>query len=767
VSGLSGVTAISAGSLSCLALKSDGTVWEWGADWQDLLWEPWPSTTNIRTTPVQVAGLNGVTAISEARGNHMALKSDGTVWAWGLNAHGELGDGTTISRTTPMPVSGLSGVTAISAGICHGMALKSDGTVWVWGDQLWDHYEPLDPDYGTPTESHIPEQIPGLNGVTAISALSSSMALKSDGTVWELRKVLFVDNVFGYQLVPVSGLSGVIAISEGYYRSLALKSDGTVWEWEGGYLDDGYNYNTYIPVQVHGGNNVGYLNLLDGLFINSVTADKTSPQTAPVTVTWTCNADGLAGLEYGWVIYKDGTCISLAPTPDFYITNNIFSLELLLPGTYKVQVWVKAPDGTIITKDSDNIIVNTWLTINSITADKTSPQTAPVPVTWTCNADSLAGLEYSWVVYKDGIPISSPPILSSYSINNTFSLNITTSGTYKVEAWVIDPWGNVVTKQSDDVVINPELNINSVTADKNSPQMAPVTIIWTCDATGSTELKYDWLVLKNGMYTSWPPIPDFYITNNTFSLNIEDPGTYKVEAWVKDLYGSVVTKQSDEMVIDLAVYHNVTFDSNEGSTVDVQTVLKGEYAVEPDPDPTKVNFDFAGWFTDDNTFKHEFDFANTPITSDITLYARWISDTDGDGIPDIDDNAPDDPNPDQLDTDGDGIGDAGDNAPNVANPDQDNSIDGVMEVFEQASEDGSITGNGQPAENKLNEFYAKLDAVKLLIDAGEIEAAIEELKSILAFVDGDPSPKDLITGDAANDLKTMIEQLILDLESQL
>ena len=71
-------------------------------------------------------------------GDHtVALKTDGTVWAWGYNGWGQLGDGTTTNKTTPVQVSGLSGVIAIAAeGNCTA-ALKSDGTVWAWGDNAY------------------------------------------------------------------------------------------------------------------------------------------------------------------------------------------------------------------------------------------------------------------------------------------------------------------------------------------------------------------------------------------------------------------------------------------------------------------------------------------------------------------------------------------------------------------------------------------------------------------------------------------------------
>lgn len=97
---------VKAGSNYTIALKSDGTVWGWGSNYQGELGD---GTTTSRTTPVQVSGIAGVIAISEGGDEHtLALKSDGTVWAWGYNYSGQLGDGTTTNRTTPVQVSGLN-----------------------------------------------------------------------------------------------------------------------------------------------------------------------------------------------------------------------------------------------------------------------------------------------------------------------------------------------------------------------------------------------------------------------------------------------------------------------------------------------------------------------------------------------------------------------------------------------------------------------------------------------------------------------------------
>ena len=173
VSVLTGVTGISTEDVFSLAVRNDGTVWAWGNNGLGQLGD---GTTTQRLTPIQVSGLTGISAVA-AGGEKpivrvclgcpiisiggpfsVALRNDGTVWTWGANRFGQLGDGTTTQRLTPVQVSGLTGVTAIAAGFAHVLALRSDGTVWAWGNndfgQLGD---------GTITTRHTPVQVLGLN----------------------------------------------------------------------------------------------------------------------------------------------------------------------------------------------------------------------------------------------------------------------------------------------------------------------------------------------------------------------------------------------------------------------------------------------------------------------------------------------------------------------------------------------------------------------------------------------------------------------------
>jgi alpha-tubulin suppressor-like RCC1 family protein len=242
ITGLSDVRAISASNQTGLALRSDGTVWSWGDNSHGQLGSG--AVGGLRTTPAQIAGLSSVTAIAAGYLHSLALRADGTVWAWGDNIAGDLGNDTGVSgqyRPYPLQVAGLSGVTAIAAGQSGSMALRNDGTVWVWG---WKG----NGEFGDGTTSELsatqktPRPVPGLAGVVTIAAgYGHRLAAMADGTVWawggnaegEIGNGVFSTTGCGCVTTPtqVVGLGGVIALSGGSEHSLALKGDGTVWAW--------------------------------------------------------------------------------------------------------------------------------------------------------------------------------------------------------------------------------------------------------------------------------------------------------------------------------------------------------------------------------------------------------------------------------------------------------------------------------------------------------------------------------------------------------
>lgn len=187
-SGLSGSTNVTAGQGYVLAVKSDGTVEAWGT--------PYFDEGQLSVPP----GLSGITMVSASTRHVLALKDDGTVVGWGRNVDGQI--------TIP---AGLSGVIQVSAGDNFSAALKSDGTVVAWGESGSNRI-------------NVPS---GLSGVVEIAAgYDHTLALKDDGTV-----VAWGADLYGGETTVPAGLSGVVSIAAGEGHSAALKDDGTVVSW--------------------------------------------------------------------------------------------------------------------------------------------------------------------------------------------------------------------------------------------------------------------------------------------------------------------------------------------------------------------------------------------------------------------------------------------------------------------------------------------------------------------------------------------------------
>jgi len=286
VLGLAGMTAVAAGFNHCLALASDGTVWGWGVNGEG---ELGIGTYDFRSNvPVQTSFPVGtvITGIAGGGQHSLALKNDGTVWAWGYNVYGALGDGTTVQfRNIPVQVLNLTGAIAIAGGDYHSLALKGDGTVWAWG---YNGYGQLG--NGTNTNSNVPVRVSNLTGVTAItSGWFHSLALKSDGTVWAWGQNWYGQlgpGVSGDSNIPVlvPGLTGMTAIAAGFGHTVALKNDGTVWAWgyngegELGNGTSGTGTSSSIPVRVLSPN--GAITIASGAMHGLATVSPLPPEAA-------------------------------------------------------------------------------------------------------------------------------------------------------------------------------------------------------------------------------------------------------------------------------------------------------------------------------------------------------------------------------------------------------------------------------------------------------------------------------------------------------
>ncbi|TDU82261.1 alpha-tubulin suppressor-like RCC1 family protein [Kribbella voronezhensis] len=254
VGGLSNVVDIAGGHYHSLALLADGTVRGWGYNSFGQLGNG--ATTSAQRTPVAVSPLTDVIAIAGGRDMSYALRSDGTVWGWGLNDTGQLGDGSTTMRTRPVRVGSLEGITAITGGRDHGLAVRSDGTVWGWGDNSQGEVGD-----GTLTNRLSPVQVSGLTGVVEVAAGAyHSLARLASGSVrsWGSNSNgQLGDGTTTRRTtsVAVAGVTGATTIAAGRQHSLAVVADGVVRAWGSnatGQLGDGTLVDRTSPVTVGG-----------------------------------------------------------------------------------------------------------------------------------------------------------------------------------------------------------------------------------------------------------------------------------------------------------------------------------------------------------------------------------------------------------------------------------------------------------------------------------------------------------------------------------
>jgi alpha-tubulin suppressor-like RCC1 family protein len=338
VIGITGITAIAGGSLHSVALKDDGTVWTWGSNAEGELGNG--TTVEFSTVPVEVIAINSITSVASGMQHVIALRNDGTVWDWGVNAFGQLGNGTiTAFSNTPVQVTGLTDIIAIAGGAYHSLALKNNGEVWGWGyngsGELGN---------GTNTNSSVPVQVTGLTGVIAVSCGNSfSIALKNDNTVWTWGSNLEGElgngnNTGSYFPVQVIGLTNVKKIAGGTYHTLAMKNDGSVWTWGFnlyGQLGNGTNTDSNIPVLVAG---LTEITAIAGGYAHSLALTNSG-----VVWDWGYNNYGQLGngtmTDSNIPVQVTGLCQVATPVneitglTDLSISPNPFENELIINGT--------------------------------------------------------------------------------------------------------------------------------------------------------------------------------------------------------------------------------------------------------------------------------------------------------------------------------------------------------------------------------------------------------------------------------------------------
>lgn len=245
------VASVYIAGLQTMTIKNDGSLWVWGRSTKfpdgreasDPVPEYWLSPRHI---------MDNVASISSAHSlfNTMIVQNDGSLWAWGSNEFGQIGDGTTIERLNPVRV--MDNVKAVSIQGWHdsanAFAIKNDGSLWFWGTKISGEREMI-------AEHHYPVHIMD-NVASVYSNGLNFMAHLNDGSLWAWGYNRFGqvgDGTTTHRNYPVHILDNVATFSLGRGHAFAVLTDGSIWAWGAnpwGILGDGTTLNRYVPVQV-------------------------------------------------------------------------------------------------------------------------------------------------------------------------------------------------------------------------------------------------------------------------------------------------------------------------------------------------------------------------------------------------------------------------------------------------------------------------------------------------------------------------------------
>ncbi|UPQ79839.1 fibronectin type III domain-containing protein [Flavobacterium azooxidireducens] len=243
---------ISAGYTHSVGIKTDGTLWAWGDNGYGQLGD---ATTTSKNTPTQIGSANNWESVSASGGFTIAIKVDGSLWAWGNNTFGQLGDGTTTNRTTPTLIGTANNWKSVTIGEGFALAIKDNGTLWSWG---YNNYGQLGD--GTTTNRTVPTQVgTATNWQSTAAGSGFSLAIRTNGTLWAWgynNSGQLGDGTTTNRITPVQiGTENDWAnVAAGYAHSVGLKANGILYTWgnnANGQLGDGTTTNKLTPTGVY------------------------------------------------------------------------------------------------------------------------------------------------------------------------------------------------------------------------------------------------------------------------------------------------------------------------------------------------------------------------------------------------------------------------------------------------------------------------------------------------------------------------------------
>ncbi len=570
-----------------------------------------------------------------------ALKSNGTLWAWGSNFHGQLGDGTGTDAHAPVRIGKLNDWVSVAAGTQHTVAIKSNGTLWTWGynwvGQLGD---------GTTTGRSLPGQVGSDHDWASIAAGEShTLAVKSNGTLWAWGlndDGRLGDGTTDGRLSPVrvGTDSGWASVKAGMYHTVALKTDGSLWAWGQngrGQLGDETTSEKHSPTRI------GMAN--DWVFIAAGTRHsvglKADAATVDINSCTAVSSPGVYRLTADITNSSAANCIQITSSNVILHGGGHLIDGLATSGTRGIDVFSSAGrlsnvvirglrltgwnDGIQLRNTDNGTIEGVGATDNQNSGIHLSNSSSNTVLYNTANTNNFFG------ILLDG--------------GSTGNLIVKNTANNQGQGIQLGQYGSPAGTNT--------LRGNTITSNNNG-----------IDYYGSDNMTIEDNIIQNnwriGIYLEghYNTITRNLVKDNGRSGNTGDAGIYVAYAHNNSIY-------------------NNHFDNYQNFKFDPTWSLINAWSVERQAGTNIVGGPYIGgnyWDgrgCGDSNGDYFCDSAYTLATYNVDSYPlKVFSDADKDGVADSGDNCPNVFNPDQADSDGDRDGDACDNCWHMANDNQ-------------------------------------------------------------------------------------------------
>lgn len=394
------------GGAHTLAIKTNGTLWAWGSNSEGQLGNGSTENSNV---PVQIGTDTDWEMVAAGSLHSIALKSDGTLWAWGNNAYGQLGNGTFISANTPIQMGVEANWEKISTYESHNLAIKSNGTLWAWGK---NNFYQLGQNNNNQNQNAPIQVGSGTNWIFPQAGYQYSFSMKEDSTLWgwgnNSTGQLGNGSIGSFNPNPIQiGASAKwINVSAGGEHTVAIRADSTLWGWGMNFFGQlGQGNNTFqitSPVQITTDSNFGFIDV-GHYYTMTMTSD---------TTLWGC------GQNFSNVLATDDnndrnvlTPIGCPSSIDVYTTINATSCDTYLSpsGNY---TWTETGVylDTIPGVGGNDSLFTVNLTINTVNVSVT--QDGPI---LTANETEAT---YQWLTCPELTPIEGATDISYTAIEN-------------------------------------------------------------------------------------------------------------------------------------------------------------------------------------------------------------------------------------------------------------------------------------------------------------------------------------------------------------